>query len=175
MNEHLRERILRKLDALNDERGYQVLDFVEFLESRYADRQASGATPFTRFAEAVEDRLRAGKVSATTIAEAMNMMNKAANVLNGALAAGRSVANDIVTAARTPAAGSATTGSHATAGATAGRTAGATGADAASSTTTTQSSGAPTQTGATMPNLGSSEASSPAHDTKEPGSGEEKL
>lgn len=101
MNEHLRERILRKLETLSDDRGYQVLDYVEFLESRYAERQAAGATAFTRFTEAVEDRLRAGKVSATTIAEAMNLMNRAANVLNGAVAAGRSVANDLVAASRT--------------------------------------------------------------------------
>ena len=38
MNEHLRDRILRKLETLSDERGYQVLDYVEFLESRYAER-----------------------------------------------------------------------------------------------------------------------------------------
>ena len=105
MNEHLRERILRKLETLTDERGYQVLDYVEFLESRYAERQAAGATAFTRFTEAVEDRLRAGKVSATTIAEAMNLMNRASNVLNGALAAGRSVANDLVAASRTSSSG----------------------------------------------------------------------
>jgi hypothetical protein len=105
MNEHLRERILRKLETLSDERGYQVLDYVEFLESRYAERQSQSGTAFTRFTEAVEDRLRAGKVSATTIAEAMNLMNRAANVLNGALAAGRSVANDLVAASRTSATG----------------------------------------------------------------------
>lgn len=105
MNEHLRERILRKLETLTDERGYQVLDYVEFLESRYAERQAASGTAFTRFTEAVEDRLRAGKVSATTIAEAMNLMNRAANVLNGALAAGRSVANDLVAASRTSSSG----------------------------------------------------------------------
>src|SRR3982751_425129 len=102
MNEHLRERIMRKLDTLSDERGYQILDYVEFLESRYSERQQTGATAFTRFTEAVEDRLRAGRVSATTIAEAMTLMNRAANVLNGALAAGRSVANDIVTATTRP-------------------------------------------------------------------------
>src|SRR3954470_7113543 len=98
MNEHLRERIMRKLDMLSDERGYQILDYVEFLESRYAERQQSVATSFTRFTQAGADRLRAGKVSATTIPEAMGLMNRAANVLTGALAAGRSVANDIVTA-----------------------------------------------------------------------------
>lgn len=98
MNEHLRDRILRKLDTLTDERGYQVLDYVEFLESRYAERQ-NPANAFTRFTEAIEDRLRAGKVSASAIAETMGLMNRAAGVLNSALAAGRSVANDIVDAA----------------------------------------------------------------------------
>ena len=150
MNEHLRERIIRKLDALADERGYQILDYVEFLESKYAERQSSGTTAFTRFQEAVEDRLRAGKVSATTIAEAMNLMNRAANVLNGALAAGRSVANDIVSATRTS-----------------GSTAGVTTTQTTQSTNATQS--------ASSNSTGGAEASSPAHDTKVPGSGEEKL
>jgi hypothetical protein len=144
MNEHLRARIIRMLDTLADERGYQVLDYVEFLESRYAERQASGATAFTRFTEAVEDRLRAGKVSATTIAEAMNLMNRASNVLNGALAAGRSVANDIVSATRSP--------------------------TPSQTTPTSPPQGNGVNTGATTP-----EASSPAHETKAPGSGEEKL
>ena len=142
MNEHLRDRILRKLDTLTDERGYQILDYVEFLESRYAERQSSTASAFTRFTEAVEDRLRAGKVSASTIAEAMNLMNRASTVLNGALAAGRSVANDIVSATRT------TSGSH------------------------------PAAPPAPMPQADGTaapEASSPARDTKVPGSGEEKL
>ncbi len=98
MNEHLRDRIIRKLESLSDERGYQILDYVEFLESRYAERQ-SPSNAFTRFTEAVEDRLRAGKVSASAIAETMGLMNRAAGVLNSALAAGRSVANDIVDAA----------------------------------------------------------------------------
>ena len=100
MNEHLRERIIRKLDSLPDERGYQVLDYVEFLESKFAERQSPQGNAFTRFTEAVEDRLRAGKVSAAAIAETMGLLNRAANVLNGAVAAGKSVANDIVTVAQ---------------------------------------------------------------------------
>ena len=99
MNQFLRERILRKLDALSDERAYQVLDFVEFLESKYAERQNPASNVFQRFAETVEDRLRAGRVSATTISETMNLMNKAMGVLSGVAAAGKSVANDIVGAA----------------------------------------------------------------------------
>ena len=99
MNQFLRERILRKLDSLSDERAYQVLDYVEFLESKYAERQNPTATVFQRFAETVEDKLRAGRVSAATISETMTLMNKAMGVLSGVAAAGKSVANDIVGAA----------------------------------------------------------------------------
>ena len=99
MNQFLRDRILRKLDALSDDRAYQVLDYVEFLESKFAERQNPSANVFQRFAETVEDKLRAGRVSAATISETMSLMNKAMGVLSGVAAAGKSVANDIVDAA----------------------------------------------------------------------------
>ena len=100
MNPYLRDKLIQKLESLSDERGYQVLDYVEFLESKYAERAASttSANPLSRFADAVEERMRAGKVSATTIAETMGFMNKAMGVLNGAAAAGKSVANDLMSA-----------------------------------------------------------------------------
>jgi hypothetical protein len=100
MNEHLRERILRKIETLSDDRGYQVLDYVEFLESRYAERQSPSSSTFTRFTEAIEDKLRAGKVSASAIAETMGFMNRAAGVLNTALETGKSMANELVNTAR---------------------------------------------------------------------------
>jgi hypothetical protein len=100
MNPYLRDKLIQKLESLSDERGYQVLDYVEFLESRYAERAASTTTtnPLSRFADAVEERMRAGKVSATTIAETMGLMSRAMGVLNGAAAAGKSVANDLMSA-----------------------------------------------------------------------------
>ena len=99
MNQFLRDRILRKLDTISDERAYQVLDFVEYLESKYAERQNPSTNVLQRFAETVEDKLRAGRVSAATISETMNLMNKAMGVLSGVAAAGKSVANDVVGAA----------------------------------------------------------------------------
>ncbi len=96
MNDLLRERILRNLDALSDERLYQVLDYVEFLKSKYADRQTPPPNIFQRFAETVEDQLRAGRISTATIAETMNLMNRAMGVLGGVAAAGKSVATDLV-------------------------------------------------------------------------------
>jgi hypothetical protein len=135
MNEHLRDRVLRKLDTLSDERGYQVLDYIEFLESKYAERQAATAgSIFARFSEAVEDRLRAGKISASTIAETMSLMNRAMNALNGVAtgvaAAGRSVASDLAAASRTS-------------GQTAAGQAGATGASTAAAPAPGSESGAP--------------------------------
>jgi hypothetical protein len=96
MNELLRERIVRKLDALGDDRLYQVLDYVEFLASKYAERQSPPSNVFQRFAETVEDSLRAGRVPTTAIAETMNLMNRAMGVLSGVAAAGKSVATDLV-------------------------------------------------------------------------------
>jgi hypothetical protein len=129
MNEHLRDRILRKLDAMSDERGYQVLDYAEFLESKYAENPASSAaSAFTRFTDTIEDKLRAGKVSASAIAETVGFLNRAANVFNNAVEAGKAAANEIVNTATAP-----------------------------------------------RPATPPPPASSPAHDTKAPGSGEEKL
>ena len=102
MNEFLRDRILRRLDTLPEERLYQVLDYVEFLESRYADREPASPGVFQRFAEGMEDTMRAGRISAATIAETMGLLNRAMGVLSGVAAAGKSVANDVVTAASRP-------------------------------------------------------------------------
>lgn len=102
LSPHLRDRILRHLDALSDEKGYQVLDYVEFVASRHGAEPAS-ASIFTRFAEGVEDTLRAGRVSTAAISETVGLLNKAMGVLNGVAAAGKSVATDIVSAASTAA------------------------------------------------------------------------
>jgi hypothetical protein len=98
----LRDRIMRKLETLSNDRLYQVLDYVEFLESRYAERQPSAASVFQRFTEGLEDTMRAGRLSADTIAQTMSIMNRAMGVLSGVAAAGKSVASDVVSAAGRP-------------------------------------------------------------------------
>src|SRR3979411_982239 len=100
MNPYLRDKLLQKFESLSDERGYQVLDYVEFLESKYAERAAAAAAgnPLTRFADAVEEKLRAGKVSASAVAETMGLMNKAMGVLSGAAAAGESGGSGLMSA-----------------------------------------------------------------------------
>lgn len=102
MHELMKDRILRRLATLPDDRLYQVLDYIEFLESKFAERQAPSPNVFQRFAEGVEDTLRAGNVSATAVSEAMGFMSKAMGVLNGVAAAGKSVAADIVSPPKPP-------------------------------------------------------------------------
>lgn len=101
MNPYVRERIHRKLETLSDERLYQVLDYVEFLEARYAEKPATTVNVFQRFAEGVEDKLRAGGVAVSTISETMGLLNRAVGVLNNVTQATMNVAGDVVTAART--------------------------------------------------------------------------
>ena len=123
MHEILRDRILRRLEALPEQRLYQVLDYIEFVESKYAERQAPPPNVLQRFAEGVEDTLRAGNLSASTVAEAMGFMSKAMNVLSGVAAAGASVASDIVGTAKSAASG--TTGAPASPTSSTGSSAGA--------------------------------------------------
>jgi hypothetical protein len=95
MNDILRERLIRKLDTLPEEKIYQILDYIDFLESKYAPRPSTAPNPLKRFAEGVEDTLRAGKMSAGVIGGTMNVMNKAVGVLTDVANAGKSVATEI--------------------------------------------------------------------------------
>jgi hypothetical protein len=98
MHDILKDRILRRLETLPEERLYHVLDYIEFLESKYAQRQAPAPSVLQRFAEGIEDTLRAGNVSAKTAAEAMGFMSKAMGVLSGVAAAGATVASGVAAA-----------------------------------------------------------------------------
>jgi hypothetical protein len=96
MHSHLRDRILKKLEGMSDERAYQVLDYADFLDSKYATPSATPPSLLERFTDGVEDTLRAGKVSATAVAETMSLLNKAMGVLGGVAEAGKSVASSAV-------------------------------------------------------------------------------
>jgi hypothetical protein len=95
MNDILRERLIRKLDTLPEEKIYQILDYIDFLESKYAPKPSTAPNPLKRFAEGVEDTLRAGKMSANMIGGTMSVMNKAVGVLTDVANAGKSVATEI--------------------------------------------------------------------------------
>ena len=94
MNDILRERLLRKLETLSEERLYQVLDYVEFLESKYAERPA-GAAPFQKVAETLEDTMRAGRVPVTIIKGTMDAVSKAGKFFGGLAAAGKAAVDEV--------------------------------------------------------------------------------
>ena len=98
MNDLLRQRIARKLESLPDDKGYQVLDYIEFLQSKYAERSASGGI-FAKITETVEDTMRAGKIPMQAISGTMGLMDSAAKVARGLVAAGEAVVDEAVKAA----------------------------------------------------------------------------
>lgn len=97
MNDVLRKRLMRKLESLPEAQLYQALDFIEFLESRYAPggslvEESSG---LQRFAENLEDRLRRKAVSPATIREAFQLIASADRVLSDVANAGRQLLGDL--------------------------------------------------------------------------------
>ena len=99
MNDILRERLMRKLDLMPDDKLNQVLDYIDFLESKYAPKITAQPNPIRTFAEGVESTLRAGKVGASAISGTMNIMNKAVGAISEVAAAGKSVATGLMGAA----------------------------------------------------------------------------
>jgi len=102
MNEQLKARIVRALERLGDERGYQVLDYVEFLESRYAER-ARPDNLLARLTDTVTDTMRAAKLPVQAIATTTGLVDSAARVMRGVAAAGQAIVEEAVRAAAPPA------------------------------------------------------------------------
>ncbi len=98
MNDLLKQRILRALEGLSDERAYQVLDFVEFLESKYAERQRPSGL-LARLTDTVEDTMRAAKLPVQAITTTTGIVDGAAKVMRGLAAAGQAVVDEAVKAA----------------------------------------------------------------------------
>lgn len=99
MNENLKQRILRRLETLSDDRGYQILDYVEFLESKYAERMAP-TNIFAKMTETVEDVMRAGKIPVKAISGTMGVMDSASKVMKGVAAAAQAVVDEAISAAQ---------------------------------------------------------------------------
>lgn len=101
MNDLLKQRILRRLETLPDERAYQILDFVEFLESKYAERAAPSGI-LARITDTVEDTMRAAKLPVQAISGTVGVMDSASRIMKGLAAAGQAVVDEAVKAAAPP-------------------------------------------------------------------------
>jgi hypothetical protein len=101
MNELLRDRILRRLETLADERAYQVLDYIEFLESKYAER-ARGGGIISRITETAENTMRAAGIPLRAITGTIGLVESAGKVMKGVAAAAQSVVEEAVKTAPPP-------------------------------------------------------------------------
>jgi len=95
MHDVLRQRLMRKIESLPDEQIYQTLDYIEFLESKYATIETVEASGLQKFAEGLEDKLRRKAVSPSTIREAFQLISAADRVLSGVASAGRQILTDL--------------------------------------------------------------------------------
>lgn len=98
MNDQLMQRIQRRLETLTDERGYQILDYVEFLESKYAAR-AAPSNIFAKISEGIEDTMRAARLPIKAIKGTTGLMDSAGKVMKGVAAAAQSVVDEALQAA----------------------------------------------------------------------------
>ena len=101
MNDLLLERLRRRLEALPDEKAYQILDYIEYLESKYAER-AAGAPAFQKVAETLEDTMRAGRVPVSIISGTMEAVAKAGKFLERVAAAGKAAVDEVKQASTSP-------------------------------------------------------------------------
>jgi hypothetical protein len=98
MNDLLKQRITHLLETLDDEKAYQVLDYAEFLNSKYGERgQPSGI--LAKITATVENTMRAGKLPIQAITGTVGLMDSAAKVMKGLAAAGQAVVDEAVKAA----------------------------------------------------------------------------
>ena len=100
MNDLLKQRIARLLESLSDERGYQILDYIEFLDSKYGNRAGSGF--FTRLTETAEDTMRAVGLPIRAVSGTMGIVESAGKVMKGVAAAAKAVVDEAVDAATPP-------------------------------------------------------------------------
>ncbi|TVP58821.1 MAG: hypothetical protein EA351_02635 [Gemmatimonadales bacterium] len=95
MNDVLRTRILRKLESLPEDRIYQVLDYIEFLESRYNRGVVDDATALQKLAERFEDGLRKRTMNPSNLREAFQLISAADRVLSSVSNAGRQILDEL--------------------------------------------------------------------------------
>ena len=96
MHDVLRARVMRKIESLPEEQVYQVLDYIEFLDSKYGSpdqqKQAGG---FQRLAEGIEDGLRNRSLDPSRLREAFQVFAAADRAMSGVAKAGRQLFEEI--------------------------------------------------------------------------------
>jgi hypothetical protein len=95
MHDVLRTRVLRKLESLPEDQVYQILDYIEFLESKYAQSVSPEASGLQSLAEKLEDQLRRRAVSPSSLREAFQLISAADKVLSNISNVGKELLGEI--------------------------------------------------------------------------------
>lgn len=90
----LRRRVWRKLESLPDDRLYQVLDYVEFLEERYGEGPREPDS-MQRFAEGLQDKLRVRKAAPWALKGVMGALSVVDRAVGTAAKTARSLADGL--------------------------------------------------------------------------------
>jgi hypothetical protein len=90
----LRRRVQRKLDTLPDEKLYQVLDYIEFLEERYGEEPGKPDS-MQRFAEGIQDKLRARRMAPWAFKGVMGALSVVDRAVGTAAKTARGLADEI--------------------------------------------------------------------------------
>ncbi len=94
MNENLKSKIAGKLDNMTDETGRQLLDYIEFLESKY-HRSVRSPSTVQKIAENIEDKLGSVSIADVATKGGAQVMEAAGKLMDGLAAASRVVAEEL--------------------------------------------------------------------------------
>lgn len=83
MEDVTRKRIMRKLEQLPEEQLYQILDYIEFLELKYAREASRTPDAFQQFAERLEDQMRVRSLAPKAMKSTMKVVSTAGKVIDG--------------------------------------------------------------------------------------------
>lgn len=94
MDDLLKKRLLRRLERLPDEQVYRVLDYVEFLESKYGSGERKD-TFMDKIADGVQDTMRATRLPAAAVRGTMSAVSSASKLMDKLAGAGRAAADEL--------------------------------------------------------------------------------
>ena len=90
----LRRRVWRKLQSLPDEKLYQVLDYIEFLEERYGERTQEPDS-MQKLAEGIQNKLRARRAAPWALKGVMSALSVVDRAVGTAAKTARGLADEL--------------------------------------------------------------------------------
>lgn len=94
MNENLKTTITQKLEDMTDETARQLLDYMEFLESKF-NRSTRERSTLERIAENVEGTLRSSKIGEAAVKGTGGIIDAAGTVARSVAAAGQAALDEL--------------------------------------------------------------------------------